>query len=192
MSNLIYGKGYYSEGKYKARDGNKKSKSYQIWLDMIRRCYSDKVHAKKPHYRDCYVADEWLDFQVFAEWYESHDHSDANYQLDKDILLPSNKMYSPETCALVPSEINNLIISRPNSRLGYPQGVAFDKRISKFYARLNINGRLTNLGGFTTANEAYQVYKKAKESYVKERALVYKDRITDNVFQALMNWELTA
>ena len=58
-------------------------------------------------------------------------------------------------------------------------------------ATICINGKNKHLGYFDTPQEAYQVYKTAKEAHVKEKALEWQDRIADNAFQALMNWKLS-
>jgi len=105
------GKGYVGEGKYKAI---RKVKSYSTWANMLQRCYSKTYHAKKPTYIECYVTEEWLNFQNFAEWFEKNYNPEImeRWSLDKDILVKGNKVYSPETCCFVPYEINNKFTSR--------------------------------------------------------------------------------
>ena len=44
------------------------------------------------------------------------------------------------------------------------------------------------IGHFDTELEAFQAYKQAKESKVKEVAELYKDRIDPRVYEALMNY----
>ena len=41
-----YGKGYLGEGKYLAYINRKPTKVYNIWKDMLRRCYDDKYQEK--------------------------------------------------------------------------------------------------------------------------------------------------
>ena len=190
MSKSFYGKAYNSRGKYKAKTNNSSTLVYRIWQSMVQRCYSPIYQEKYPTYIGCMVADEWLDFQDFAEWFENQYYSGLGYHLDKDLLFPNNKLYSPETCCFIPSELNNLLISCTASRGDYPQGVSFDKSKGKYKAELNINGKKKNLGRFTCPNEAHRVYKKAKEAHVKTKALEWQDRIARDVFDALMSWEL--
>ena len=111
--------------------------------------------------------------------------------LDKDILLPGNKVYSSDRVCFVPTQINSLLLSNPKIRGKYKQGVCFDKTRSKFMASMKVDGRFKYLGRFDSELEAYQVYKTAKEANVKRMALEWQDRIADNVFEALMNWELS-
>ena len=76
-----------------------------------------------------------------------------------------------------------------NVRGKYPQGVCWEKDTRKYKAQMAINGKNSYLGRFDCPSEAYDFYKQAKESYVKTKALEWKDRIADNVFQALISWQ---
>lgn len=189
MAKLILGKGVYSKGKYSAKINGKNTKAYDAWHDMLRRCYCPKKQKNRPTYIGCSVADEWLDYQVFAEWFESNDYSNLGYHLDKDILLPKNKVYSPEACCFVPLELNALLNNRSNCRGDYPQGVSFHKLTGKLSSSLSISGKKVHLGLFECADTAHKAYISAKSRYMKIKALEWQDRIADNVFQALMNWE---
>jgi hypothetical protein len=55
------------------------------------------------------VCNEWHNFQNFAEWFCKNycDASMDKWQLDKDIIVPGNRVYSPETCCFVPNAVNN-------------------------------------------------------------------------------------
>ena len=46
------------------------------------------------------------------------------------------------------------------------------------------------LGCFTTELEAYNAYKTAKESFVKEQAEKWKDKIDERAYNALMNYQV--
>ena len=190
MSFLTYGVGYNSRREHKTKVSGKHTIAYQTWFDMIRRCYSPKKQEKRPTYIGCTVADCWHDYQDFADWFYGHKYSELGYQIDKDILKPENKVYSPETCCFVPSDINNLLISNGVNRGEYVQGVSLKKQSGKYLAQLSVDGRVKNLGHFDTASEAYQAYKAAKEAHVKVMAEEWKGRIDPRVFTALMNWRL--
>lgn len=191
MSKLILGVGFNSGGKYKATIDGKKAKSYATWQNMLYRAYCPKYQARQPTYIGCSVDGEWHDFQDFADWFSNHKYSDYGYELDKDLLLPGNKIYTPNRCVFVPSQLNNLLLDRDAARGQYKQGVDFNKRRNKFRAQMSLNGKKQHIGYFDTPQEARQVYKTVKEAYVKEKALEWQDRIADNVFQALMDWQLT-
>lgn len=129
---------------------------------------------------------------MFADWYFSQEFSLLEgYHLDKDILKAYNKVYSAETCCLVPSEVNVLFTDTAGKRGEWPIGVGYDK-YGKFRAYIRMYGKLKHLGMFETAEIAYQVHKKAKEAYVKEVANLYrsKNMITEEVYNALMAWTL--
>lgn len=190
MSNLILGVATNSKGHYKALIDGKITKSYGTWQNMLRRAYCPKLHAINPTYIGCSVVSNWLEYQRFAEWFENHEYSNHGYQLDKDILLPDNKIYAPSTVCFVPRQLNTLLVDSGAIRGKYPQGVYLHKSSSKFKAQIAINGKGKSLGYYDTPQEAYQVYKKAKEAYVKEKALEWQDRIADEVYHALMQWTL--
>lgn len=191
MSKLIFEVGYSSKGRYKVKVNGKHTEAYTTWYNMLRRAYCPKYQAKKPTYVGCSVSDEWLEYQEFAEWFETHAYSNRGYELDKDLLIPANKTYAPDLCVFVPRQLNSLLNDSGAMRGQYPQGVCFNKRSNKLMATICINGKNKHLGYFDTPQEAYQVYKTAKEAHVKEKALEWQDRIADNAFQALMNWKLS-
>lgn len=190
MNNSFYGKAYNSRRKYKTKIKGEHTPAYRTWRNMIKRCYCPKYQKDKPTYIDCSVAHDWHDFQDFAEWYENHEYSNIGYHLDKDLLLPNNKIYSPDRCCFVPVELNSLLTNHANARGRYPQGVSYDKRKSKFSCSVSLNAKGVLLGWFDCPDEAHQVYKETKERYVKNKALEWANRIEWNVFVALMNWTL--
>lgn len=157
---------------------------------MLCRCYSHKYQEKKPTYIGCYVCEEWLSFSNFKEWFDNNYRE--GYQLDKDILVKGNKIYSPETCCFVPQEINQLLIKCNGSRGQHPLGVSYHSQLNKFQVRMRISNIGKNLGLFNTANEAFQAYKTAKEAHIKEVATEYytKGKINERVYQALMKYEV--
>lgn len=187
---LMHGFGFNSKREHKTQIDGKVTRAYQAWRDMFRRCYSLKFHKISPVYMGCKVDERFHDFQDFADWFYESPYSNADYDLDKDILIPRNKIYSPETCCFIPQELNKLLTDHRSARGVCPQGVYYHKPTSKYLARMKYNGKSRHLGLFDCPQEAHQAYKKTKEAYVKEKALEWQDRIADNVFQALMRWTL--
>ena len=57
--------------------------------------------------------------------------------------------------------------------------------------QVNHCGVRQNLGLFKTPEEAFAVYKVAKEAQIKVVALRYRDVIKPAVFDLLMGWEVT-
>ena len=163
--------------------------SYKTWHNLILRCYNEFSVNRNPTYKDCSVCEEWLIFSNFKDWFDKN-YVDG-YDLDKDILVKGNKIYSPSTCCFVPQEINKLIINQKRNRGLLPIGVV-KKQDGKFVAQISKNKKRVTLGRFLTANDAFAAYKKEKESYIKEVAQKYFNdgKITKRVYDALMRYEV--
>jgi len=181
----VFGMGYLGEGKYRTKVNGETTKSYSTWQSMIQRCYSEKSLKKRPSYIGCSVDERWHNYQVFAKWYEENQIEDCD--LDKDIIVKWNKIYSPETCVFVPHEINTSLTKR-DKKTDLPIGIV--KKKNRFQARLNKGDMRIYLGLFRTIEEAFQVYKIAKESYIKELAEKWKSVITPECYNALMNYKV--
>lgn len=182
---IVQGVGYFGVGKY---TGN--TVEYSTWHDMISRCYSEHYIKKRPAYKGCTVCDEWHNFQVFAEWYTKQDFYGLGYHLDKDILFRGNKIYSPETCCLVPREINTVVITTQRKSSKLPTGVRAT-RGGKFVAKIKSKGLSKHIGTFDTPIDAHKAYIIKKKSLILETAILFKDKIEDRVYQALVNWEFS-
>ena len=193
MSNrLTHGVGYNSKGKYKTKSNRKPTTAYRTWFNMLERCYSQGFHSRQPAYIGCAVSEDWHDFQSFAEWFECHEYSNLGYQLDKDLLIPNNKIYSPDTCCFIPSELNKLLVNCNNNIGEHPKGVDFQPNANKFRAQIRIDGVRVHLGLFDCANDAHQAYVSTKEAHVKLKAAEWRDRISKDVFDALVSWRYSA
>lgn len=184
----IYGKGCLGEGKYKAIDSKGSSITYSKWTNAIMRCYCPESLKIRPKYEGCTVSDEWLIYQNFADWYENHEFYGCGYDLDKDLLVRGNKVYSAETCCLLPQEINKLIVDSGVQKGEYPIGVSLHHDKSGFISRMSTDKGEKYLGFYKTPEEASEAYVKAKEEYVKYVAEKWKGKIEDRAYQALMNW----
>ena len=148
---------------------------YAIWVDMFTRCYSKKYHSKKPTYIDCEVDKEWHLFSNFRRWMESQDWNEK--EIDKDILIIGNKMYSPKTCVFVEKSINALLTHIRSSKGIYPVGVNFNDghKSKKYISRCLVDGKRKHLGRFATPEEAGSAYNAAKHGEIMRVALLQKD-----------------
>ena len=181
----ICGVGYYGNALPK-RSCPKIEMAYSVWFKMLSRCYDARIKQAK-NYSDCSVSEYFASFEHFSTWYLSQVGSDQNnWQLDKDLLVKGNRVYSEDTCCLVPAEINNLL-RRYTKESDTCKGVYYNKRLSKFSAHLL--GKY--IGLFTTELEAFQVYKQAKQTYIKDVANKWKDQIDPKVYEALISWEIS-
>lgn len=118
----VYNKGFYGIGNYTARFNGVKTEQYIKWFSMFDRCYNPQVHKRVPEYIDCEVSEEFCNFQNFAQWYDRKIYeSKYDLELDKDLLIPNNKIYCPKACCFIPKEINNnLNYTRNNKQyMGY-------------------------------------------------------------------------
>jgi len=125
---------------------------YQTWKSMLERCYSPKKHEKFPTYIGCTVCEEWLTFSNFRSWMEKQHWK--NRQLDKDILIKGNKVYSPDTCVFVTKFINTLLLTSLKTRGKYLLGVSWHKHNKKYGA--SCCG--VNLGYFSLESDAHEAY----------------------------------
>lgn len=189
----IYNIGYIGEGKYKARENDKKmTREYETWISMLKRCYDEKVQKKRPSYIGCTICDEWLNFQNFAEWFDKnyYDINSERMCLDKDILIKGNKIYSPETCVFTPIRINSLFVNNKKSRGKFLIGVSKvsnPNNPKQYQAKLPINNKNKC---FKTEIEAFNWYKEEKEKLIKKVADEYKDKIPEKLYEAMINWNI--
>lgn len=171
-------------------DVDRTSESYLRWHDMLHRCYNEKFHERQPQYRGCTVCTEWLNYCNFKVWYDQNKVRGASLDLDKDILFKGNKIYSPETVAFVPHEINTLFVNGKKNRGDCPIGVHYDKDKGKYRASMSFMCEQIKLGWFDTAEAAFARYKEYKEDFIKDMAEQYKDEIPYKVYEAMNNWKI--
>ncbi len=119
----LCGVGFIGDGVYVAKVKGEQTKAYQCWNDMLKRCYSEVRQKINPTYIGCTVCNDWLNFQVFAEWYYNNYPNDGGkYDLDKDIKIDGNKVYSPETCLFVSHFENTMKASAKSFTFKNPEG----------------------------------------------------------------------
>ena len=185
----VYGVGILGT-KYPSKINGVITKEYVLWKNMLKRCYSDKYQNKYPTYIDCEASDKFKSYEYFYEWcHKQVGFDNQGWHLDKDLLTKGNKVYSEDSCIFIPQEINSLLINNTASRGEHLIGVYWNKRANAFVSRVNKNkGESEWLGYFNTELEAFNTYKQAKESFVKEQAEKWKDQIDPRAYEALMNY----
>jgi hypothetical protein len=143
---------------------------YKKWTGMLTRVYSQNRAGKVKHYDDCAVHTDWLLFSNFKEWMEARDWEGR--QLDKDLKVPGNKVYGPDTCLLISPLLNNLLTLRANNRGDLPIGVSKTtiKGHLYFVASCSFYGKQKRLGYYKTPEEAAGSYLKEKNSYIQRLA----------------------
>lgn len=124
-----YGVGFLGEGVYHCSKRElpglvSAPNAYYAWDGMLSRCYNDNA----PEYasyggRGVWVNECWHNFQNFAHWYTDKRVCDG-YEVDKDVLFPSNLEYSPETCTMIPKYLNQGISNNRSAKGMYLLGVS--------------------------------------------------------------------
>jgi len=185
----VYNVAFIGEGKYSRKNT---PKIYGTWVHMLRRCYDPYWINEHLTYVNCIVCEEWLCLQNFGKWYEENYYEIENeiIDLDKDILVKGNKIYSPSTCIFSPQNINKLFLTNKSRRGIYPIGC--DERQNKIRVRcLTINGS-KHLGYFPLNKpfQAFTCYKNFKEKYIKEVADEYKNLIPIELYNAMYEWRV--
>lgn len=189
----IYEIGFIGEGKYKPNIEGKKTNQYKIWVSMFQRCYDEKFSEIHPTYKESIVCEDWHNFQNFAKWYDENYYGvdSERMNLDKDILLKGNKIYSPETCVIVPQKINILFVKSDSIRGKFPIGIHYEKQTNKYKAQCKIGkGKVKNLGRYDTPEAAFDVYKTFKEKYIKEIANRYRENIPKKLYDAMYSYRV--
>lgn len=164
---------------------------YRTWKSMLARCYSTKLQERNPTYVGCVVSDEWLTFSVFRAWMTTQDWK--RMQLDKDLLIEGNKIYSPETCVFVSGAVNKFTTDRGAARGEFLIargefliGVCWDNGRNKFKSQCRnpFTKKQEHLGYFNCELEAHEKWAKRKLELAHDLAAIQPD---PRVAKALIN-----
>jgi hypothetical protein len=161
---------------------------YGTWKHMVQRCHSRNYQKKNPAYKGVTICEEWKSFWAFKEWMQKKDWEGK--QLDKDILIPGNKEYSPDACLFVKRHINSQKVNDPRKYLDdhpYPQGVQLAKRKNgpdKYVARITRDGKNEHIETFSTVDAASSAYCKEKADILRELA----EKQEPILKEALLRW----
>ena len=138
------------------------SNIYFVWKNMARRCFDKKCQAY-PNYGgiEVTVSDEFKTYSNFKNWYIQESKGDSSLELDKDCLsylhnIP--KVYSKNTCILIPHELNTFI-----STIG--KGIYLTKS-STYCVRLRRKLEKVNKN-FKTYTEAVEFKRKRDIKYLE-------------------------
>jgi len=137
---------------------------YSRWLSMIARCYYDDGGGIREAYKGCSVCDEWLMFSNFRSWMKMERWE--GLELDKDIIKPGNKIYSPESCCFVSKRLNGLLVGAIGAESRY-KGFRFIVELGKYRAVIRDCGKSLYIGDFSTAKQARSEYVKMKCNFLK-------------------------
>ncbi|AUR93375.1 DNA-binding domain protein [Vibrio phage 1.187.O._10N.286.49.F1] len=182
MTRLVHGVGINDlpKTKYGSGEGTR-CPIHMRWRNMLQRCYGEH---NRPTYEGCTVCKEWLTFSNFKSWMEKQDWEGKH--LDKDLLLQSNKVYSPETCVFVDQLVNSFITEGKASKGIHLIGVHLHKQ-GKFRAMCNnpFTKRNEHVGLYEEEIIAHLAWKKRKHELSYQ--LAHSNYVTDErVRQALL------
>lgn len=149
---------------------------YCILGNLKNRCTAGSSFQKRhKSYEGVDICDEWLLFSNFREWMETQPWK--NMDLDKDILVKGNKIYSPDTCRFIPKQLNKILILPPKKGGDLPKGVHFmktsngipNKSQKPFIAQINkFSEENRHLGMFSDPLEAHKAWQRAKIDQILE------------------------
>ena len=161
---------------------------YYRWCAVLDRCFNPISLTKQPTYIGCSVCEEWLIFSNFKSWMEQQDWEGK--ELDKDLLVYENKIYSPETCCFISHALNTYLCSSNKTRGIYPIGVSYHtdpKMINPskhpYKAQISNRGKKLHLGYYLTPEEAHKAWQRAKISFGFE---MLKDVTDEKVIKGLL------
>ena len=161
------------------------TKEYQNWYHILCRCYSNKEKS----YKDTLVCDEWHNLQNFGKWHK--ENYIEGYEIDKDILCNiqhlEQKIYSPETCLIIPSELNRFLAGD-----NWLAGVFYYKsKNSKITINvdLRLNEKRIWKSNFLSFSEAKNFYCNLKYSLWKE--LIEKFNLPSSLKEILLKYDFS-
>lgn len=103
----VYGVGWPGVGQYSP---SAHKDFYNVWHGMMARCYCQH-NTVFPRYgaKGVRVCDAWHDFQVFAQWFDVHRYGAGGEGLHIDKDMFGQMLYGPDSCVLVPVQINTML-----------------------------------------------------------------------------------
>lgn len=160
---------------YKGGDKTIQCPFYNKWARMRERCFNEALHKRRPTYVGTKLCDEWRYYSNFRAWMETQDWEGK--ELDKDLLIKGNKLYSPETCVFVSRMVNTFLNDAGGIRGNFMIGATFSKAANRFTANCNnpFTGKLVYLGLFDTELEAHLVWKSYKHNMAEKLAELETD-----------------
>ena len=178
----------YIQYKYNLTDTDfyKLSARYNSINQRTKNNHGNKLYQFVRLHESFSTLDKFVGWCIKQVGYDYYINDTDNWHLDKDILGDENdKMYSANSCVLVPHEINLMAQTRKRNKHG--KGVQyFPKRKTHYRAYINIDGKPVGLGYYNTAEEANAEYIKARQAQVNVLKEKYKGVVDDRVWDGLM------
>ena len=187
---LVRGVGI-NDRKYSTRRDGKACMEYNLWSNMLTRCYNATSLRIRPFYEQVTVSDNFKMYSYFYEWCNTQiGFGNHGWCLDKDLLSTSgvSKQYHEDLCVFIPEEINGFLVRPTVPRTGLPMGVTFFEGRNRYRASCRYKNKSAHLGEFDTAEQAHARYLEFKVSIAKDLANQYKDQLDPRAYLALINY----
>jgi hypothetical protein len=150
-----------------------------LFSSMHQRCKINGIQQKlKPNYVGCTTSENFKCFQFFTDWCHKQIGYNNLFQLDKDILIKNNKLYSENTCVFIPKGLNTFLTNTREQKGKNLIGAAPYNNSFKFRSYISINNKRTVLGIFNTEILAHHAWITAKEA----EAYRWYERLRDGEF----------
>ncbi len=179
MRKSMFGIGYLG-----CSDVDVQSTIYRKWANMMQRCYSEVTHRIKPYYKDCRVCEEWWNFSNFREWYRENAIEGRKFDLDKDILIQGNNIYSPRTCSLVTHYANTIF-----QRRGIETNITQNSSTGMYDAVMTILGKMRKVGTFGTREDAEKGVSTYRKELINNFARKNRNKVPYKVCEAMLRWD---
>lgn len=192
----VYGVGIVGN-KYQTFINKKQTKEYLSWRRVLGRCFDENFKEQNQTYQNAICCKEWLYFENFYDWLHSQENFDkwlngSQWAIDKDILIKGNKIYSPETCCLVPKNVNGLFVKCDALRNSLPIGVVKHGSGYLVSCKNPFTSKHEYFGTHPTEEIAFNKYKKVKENFIKQVAEeeLANGNIIKECYEAMMKYQV--
>lgn len=188
---------FYEKGRWVQRSnvGNKYvwTISGVLWNNIKERCTIDGATQSR---ESTYIGtiNKFKDWCSFVEWHQKQKGYGLGYQLDADILKSNVKMYSEDTCLIIPAALNKFLQSYKGKRGKWPQGIYKRANSDKLVCAIGTPENKKIILGYFKQEDvdiARKLYKEAKdmEGYRWYQRLLTDYEVDDRVIEYMKNWE---
>lgn len=138
------------------------------------------------------MCEEFAKYEDYYDWYTSQNgHNIAGWKLNKTLFDKHNIQYTPDALCLLPPKIYGALNLNKRARGPYPIGVSAMYCASHCTLQAFMsygNNQSECLGSFDNELDAFNMYKREKEKYVRKLAEEYKSMLDQRVYLAMMNY----
>lgn len=188
----VCGVGYPGIGPYKIKTtDNRNDPAYSVWNSILHRVHHPHSEAIVRSYKDVSIDTEWYNYQNFAKWYYAQIGKfgtvSFRWNVDKDLLFPGNKTYSPLYCCVIPSPVNTVMGDSAHARGNLPLGVT--RNGSGYQTQCKtLNNSNKYLGTYKTISEAQHVYWNYKIKAIRQIALLFWQYLPESLAMRLIRF----